>query len=350
MKLLIGGSKSKLFHLKEFGNSLEKYGVNYKLVEDVKFCDGFPSRNVENWFQSNKKFNSLIDDFKPDAIFVDRTRHFAKATVETKLPLFVLMRGHYWEETKWAKETLYKYPPKSFAIDQWDKMAKKCFEGATSILGITKFLEGVIKKHYPNKTTDVLYQGINPDNWFSTSGMKLKHPCVGLLQDANIWGKTREMLTLTKVLEAMPDVNFYWVGDGQYREKVLPSLNKFENFTWLGSLNYPEKIRDYLTELDVYGLVSGSDQAPLSLLEAQLMEKPVVATNIWGIPELLSNNNTGFLVGMGAHDEWITKLQLLVDDEKTAKQMGILGRNFVKEKFSWDVIAKKFASILDSSV
>ena len=151
MKLLIGGSKSKLFHLKEFGNSLEKHGVNYKLVEDVKFCDGFPSRNVENWFQSNKKFNSLIDDFKPDAIFVDRTRHFGKAAVETKLPLFVLMRGHYWEETKWAKETLYKYPPKSFAIDQWDKMAKKCFEGATSILGITKFLEGVIKKHYPNK-------------------------------------------------------------------------------------------------------------------------------------------------------------------------------------------------------
>ena len=51
--------------------------------------------------------------------------------------------------------------------------------------------------------------------------MNLKHPCVGLLQRASWWGKTSEMLILKKVLEKMPDVSFYWAGDGPLRERVL---------------------------------------------------------------------------------------------------------------------------------
>jgi len=60
--------------------------------------------------------------------------------------------------------------------------------------------------------------------------MELKHPCVGLLQDANWWGKTKELLVLEKVLEKMPDVYFYWVGDGQYRGEIVNRLKRFENF------------------------------------------------------------------------------------------------------------------------
>ena len=65
-------------------------------------------------------------------------------------------------------------------------------------------------------------------------------------------------------------------------------LEKYENFHWLGSLEYPEKVREFLTEIDVYALISGIDMSPLSLQEAQLMEKPVIATNVGGIPESVS--------------------------------------------------------------
>ena len=51
--------------------------------------------------------------------------------------------------------------------------------------------------------------------------MELKHPCVGLVQDANWWGKTKELLVLEKVLEKMHDVYFYWAGDGQYSKKII---------------------------------------------------------------------------------------------------------------------------------
>ena len=60
LRLLIGGSSSKIFHLKEFSNSLERIGVECKLVFDADYADGFPSRKFGNWFKSDNKFENLI--------------------------------------------------------------------------------------------------------------------------------------------------------------------------------------------------------------------------------------------------------------------------------------------------
>ena len=82
--------------------------------------------------------------------------------------------------------------------------------------------------------------------------MKLEHPCAGLVQDANWWGKTKEMLTLDKVMESLPDVHFYWAGDGQYKDKILQAYSKHKNFHYLGTIDYPDKVREFLTEIDMY--------------------------------------------------------------------------------------------------
>jgi len=350
LKLLIGGASSKFFHLKEFGDELAKFGVEYKLVIDSDIYDGFPSRKIGNWFQSRKKFNNLVAEFKPDAVFVDRQRHFGLAALKAGLPLLVHLRGDFWSEMKWARETLYKSLPKRIALWQWEKIAHECFNNATTILPICGFLQNRVKEHYPNIPSEVLYQGINPSRWRISEGMNLKHPCVGLLQGSVIWGKAKEMLTLTKVLETMPDVMFYWVGDGPYTENILPTLSKYENFKWLGALPYPDGVRKYLAEIDVYALVSGIDMSPLTLLEAQLMEKSVVATNVGGIPELMDNGKTGFLVEKGDHNGWIEKLSILINDNKKAKQMGVAGRNFVINNFSWDKITRKFITMVNTTL
>ena len=44
MKLLIGGSSSKMFHLEEFAAILKKNKIDVKLVLDIDYADGFPSR------------------------------------------------------------------------------------------------------------------------------------------------------------------------------------------------------------------------------------------------------------------------------------------------------------------
>ena len=342
MKLLIGGSPSKIFHLEELANALTKLNVETKVVIDNEISDGFPSRKVFRWFNTNTRFKKLIENFKPDFILVDRQRHFAMDAVNSNVKVIIHLRGDYWSEIKWAKETLYKSFPKNIAIKKWEHMSEETFEKADAIVPICKYLEKKSKEKIPNKKLFVMYQGIDSSKWYPTKGQKLNHPCVGILQGAVIWGKAKEMLTLKKVLQEMPNVTFYWAGDGPYRDKILSELGKFENFKWLGSLEYPDKVRDFLSEIDVYALVSGIDMSPLTLLEAQLMRKPVIATNVGGIPELMIDKKTGFLVSKGNPDEIIEKITMLLEDKQKRTDFGNEGRFFVETNFKWEEIAKDF--------
>ena len=348
MRLLIGGSSSFFFHLKEFSDALNKLGVESKLVFDADHSDGFPSRKIKNWFQTKKKFNKLIDEFKPDAIFVDRQRHFGIDALETNIPLFVLLRGNYWSELSWNKKTIYKSFPKSIALWKWDQIAKRIFKEAEIILPICKYLEKITNEHVPNQKTDVFVEGIDASHWYQVEGMDLKHPCVGLLQNAGRWDKTGEMLILRKVLERMPDVHFYWAGGGQLQNRILSELNTYENFHWLGKLEYPDKVREFFSEIDVYALVTGMDLSPLSLKEAQLMRKPVIATNVGGNPETMVDGKTGFLVDQGNHEQIIARLSLLLADKELSKKMGNDGRKFIEDTFNWEAATKLFIKTLES--
>ena len=346
MKILISGAKTKIFHLEEFGKALSDLGVEYELVHDIDIIDGFPSKNIRNWIQSKSKFNDLISKVKPDLVFVDRQIRFGLATIEADIPLYVHLRGDYWSEMQWARETLYSDPVKKSVLWFKDRIANKCFEESTTIVPICNYLKEIVQERYPKKSVEVLYQGIDPSKWFETKGMKLKHPCVGLVQSASIWGKTQELLLLPKILEAMPNVMFYWVGDGVYANKIIPLLKKYENFKWLGHLEYPNKVREFLDEIDVYALMSGIDMAPLTLQEAQLMKKPVVATRVGGIPELMIENETGYLINKGDYKDWIKKIEILLNDDKKSKEMGKKGREFVEKEFNWNKIAENFLKIV----
>jgi len=346
-RLLIGGSSSKLFHLREFADTLNEFGIECKVVFDADVYDGFPSRKINHWFQSKSKFNQIIKEFKPDAIFIDRQRHFGLASIDAKLPLLVHLRGDHWSEIEMARKTLYKSFPKNYVLKKWEQIAEKCFQNSALILPICNYLEKLVKERYPSKSVSTLYQGIQPTNWYKTDGMNLKHPCVGLLQSANIWEKTKEILTIEPVLKNMPNVTFYWVGDGPYRDYVLFALKKYENFKWLGHLQYPDKVRDYLSEIDIYALISGIDMSPLTLLEAQLMEKPVIATEVGGIPELMIDNKTGFLIKKGDSQNLMEKIFLLLNDESKRRSMGSFGRKFVEDNFGWKKIRSNFVNIIN---
>jgi len=347
LKIIIAyGSKGKFFHLKEFFDMLSKYGVQCKLVKDSDYSNGFPSKNLRHWVSGNKKFQKLIEEYKPDAIFVDRQTHFGLDAIKSKIPLFILLRGHYWSEQEFAKKTIHTGRIVRSVIWFRNKIAEQCFRDATAVLPICTYLEQVVKQHYPKQSTHVFFEGIDADRWYHVKGMDLNHPCVGLLQDANWWGKTKEMLLLSDVLESMPNVHFYWAGDGLYRERVLEKLNKYENFTWLGRLEYPNKVREFLSEVDVYALITGMDLAPLTLKEAQLMKKPVVATNVGGNSEMMIDKKSGFLIKEGSSEDLIEKLTILLNDKKKSKEMGIAGREFVKNIFSWEKITEKFLNIL----
>ena len=358
MKVLIasgagGGSAKKsigkYFHLKEFGEALKEFGVDYRLVRETDYVSGFPSKDIKSWF-SKKKFHSLINEYNPDVVFVDRQSHFGLETIKLGIPLFVYLRGNYWQEVEWAKKTIYTDPLMKTVVNLRHKIAEEVFEKCNGIFMTADYLDSVIMSHHPKAKTFHFLEGLDTSRWYPAPGMKLEHPCVGLVQDANWWGKTKEMITLDKVMEKLPNVHFYWAGDGQYKTEILPIYEKHKNFHYLGTLDYPDKIREFLTEIDLYALPTGMDTTPLSCREAMSMEKPIIASKVGGIPEMIYDNSTGLLVSEGDHETWASCIEKILNDKEYAEKLGKEARQLVKTKFNWKVVAKKFIDAVEPSL
>ena len=354
MKLLIAVDRKRFFLIAQFADELRKKGIECLVIDDLDIYDkDEPGNKYLKWIGTPKKFQKIMNDFKPDMIFTERVSHFSSLVIKTDIPLIIFVRGedglpHDWSKINWKERTLETSFSNKINIFTKQKIAKKCYEKATLILPICQYLEKIIRSNCPNKDVHVLYQGINQKDWFSEKGMKLKHPCVGFLQGAEIWEKTKEMLLLPDIMKKMPEVNFYWAGDGPYQKKILPILEKFDNFHWLGNLDYPEEVRQFLSEIDVYGLLTGIDMSPHTLLEAGLMKKSVIATNVGGVSESCIDNKTCFLIEKNDPQGWIDKISVLLKHKEKMKLMGNEGFEYVNKNFLWGKIAEDFINILES--
>ena len=354
MKLLIAVDRKRFFLIAQFADELRKKGIECLVIDDLDIYDkDEPGNKYLKWIGTPKKFQKIMNDFKPDMIFTERASHFSSLVIKTDIPLIIFVRGedglpHDWSKINWKEQTLETSFSNKINIFTKQKIAKKCYEKATLILPICQYLEKIIRSNCPNKDVHVLYQGINQKDWFSEKGMKLKHPCVGFLQGAEIWEKTKEMLLLPDIMKKMPEVNFYWAGDGPYQKKILQILEKFDNFHWLGNLDYPGEVRQFLSEIDVYGLLTGIDMSPHTLLEAGLMKKSVIATNVGGVSESCIDNKTCFLIEKNDPQGWIDKISVLLKHKEKMKLMGNEGFEYVNKNFLWGKIAEDFINILES--
>ena len=76
------------------------------------------------------------------------------------------------------------------------------------------------------------------------------------------------------------------------------------------------------------------------------MEKPVVATNVGGIPELMNNGKTGFLVEKNNPEELFERLSILINNLEDSIEIGKKGREYVKNNFNWEKISDDFLNNL----
>jgi glycosyltransferase involved in cell wall biosynthesis len=92
----------------------------------------------------------------------------------------------------------------------------------------------------------------------------------------------------------------------------------------------------------VYGkIVAISELLGLSVLEAMASGTPVIASRIGGLPEVVRDGETGYLVTPGDVDELRDRIAELVADPSRARRMGEAGRQLVIERFTWEHCAHR---------
>jgi glycosyltransferase involved in cell wall biosynthesis len=149
-------------------------------------------------------------------------------------------------------------------------------------------------------------------------------------------GKGLEVLlrALPLVLRARPDARLFIAGEGALRsrlEEQARGLGIGSAVTWLG---LRRDIADLLAAADAFVLASRQDAFPTVLLEAMAAARPVVATWVGGIPEIVADGETGVLVEPGDAEALAAAIGGLFADPSAAGVMGRAGRALARERFS----------------
>ncbi|MEM2703027.1 MAG: glycosyltransferase family 4 protein [Candidatus Bathyarchaeia archaeon] len=148
------------------------------------------------------------------------------------------------------------------------------------------------------------------------------------------------------IVKSLRNATFLIVGNGPLKNYLISyakRLGVHKNFIFLGEVsdNILPKIYNCA---DVFVLPSLQEGQGITLLEAQASAKPVVAFNVGGVRECVRQNETGLLVEQDSFKLAEAILELL-NDEPLRIRMGMLGRKFVCERFSWDLCAEKMLEI-----
>lgn len=133
------------------------------------------------------------------------------------------------------------------------------------------------------------------------------------------------------------ELEFLLVGGGNvdYYKSMAEKLGIGDITTFTGQISHNEVPR-YLNKFDIYCAPSLSESFGVAVLEASACELPVVTSNVGGLPEVVIQNKTGFLVPPKNEIILAEKILELILDENKRKEFGKNGRRFVEENYDWE--------------
>jgi glycosyltransferase involved in cell wall biosynthesis len=157
-----------------------------------------------------------------------------------------------------------------------------------------------------------------------------------------------ELLQAAKLVLAKTDkVQFVLVGEGAFREQYMKEaceLGLGDHFTWTGMVQDPFGEGVYDAADIVCQLSHWEEVFGWMIAEAMAYQKPIVATRVGGIPELVNGPVSGFLVERGDVVTTAEKILLLAGKPELRRQMGLEGSKITGEKFA---LKRNVAQLID---
>lgn len=122
------------------------------------------------------------------------------------------------------------------------------------------------------------------------------------------------------IAKGAPEIIFLWLGDGEERNilEEKAKLEQVSNIIFTGFIDNPKR---YLAASDIYLSTSRWEGMPLGVLEAMSVGLPVVATDVVGNKDAVSDEKTGLLYSLGKPEDAVTCIKDILKTKKGYEQM-----------------------------
>jgi glycosyltransferase involved in cell wall biosynthesis len=142
------------------------------------------------------------------------------------------------------------------------------------------------------------------------------------------------LLAFKRLRERGVDARLCMVGDGPDREPLERRAHELGIMRDTLFLGYQEDVAPFYAAFDAMILPSGNEGTPVSAIEALAAGRPVVATRVGGVPDVVRDGEDGFLVDTGDVDTLADRLAQLAEDSNLRAAMGEAGRSRVLARYS----------------
>jgi glycosyltransferase involved in cell wall biosynthesis len=144
---------------------------------------------------------------------------------------------------------------------------------------------------------------------------------------------------------SLPDVAYLFVGDGPMRTELEDAVRARGLDGSVRLLGLRSDVGDLLAAGDVHVLASRTEGMPGCLIEAGMAGMPVVAFGLAGVPEVVEDAVTGFVVEPGDHASLAERVLKLLADEELRREMGRAAARRCLATFDIAGIARRYAEV-----
>ena len=228
-----------------------------------------------------------------------------------------------------------------------------------NILSVSKYTRDEMIKHNKIKdskfhiflnTLDPLYietvQKNNLNSLSLPSGKMIL--CVSRLEKDSYKNVDLLIKAMPEVLKNIQDAFCVIVGTGSGRkrlEDLSKSLNLEKKVFFTGKADL-KSLPLYLKKNDVFVLPSTGEGFGIVFLEAMYFEKPCIGARSGGVPEVIEDGRTGYLVEPNDINDLSSKIIKLLSDKELSQQMGKEGKVRLEEKFSFEAFKERLRGII----
>lgn len=227
--------------------------------------------------------------------------------------------------------------------------------GVNRLIAVSSQIAQILKAKYGSAKVVQIHNGVRLPETRCTSeaddtrkrlGVNASRRLVGTVGRLTaVKGQEGFLLSAHELSKNRADLQFLMVGDGPLRTRLearARELGMADRVTFLG---HREDTCGLMRAMDIFVLPSLHEGIPMVLLEAMALARPVVATRVGGIPEVLTDRVHGLLVSPGNPAELSEACTTLLDDPVLAESCAEAARRRVEQRFSSATMGAKVASL-----